>query len=168
MARRIVPLLERLMLSVEPEPNTGCWLWLGMVGDSGYGKIAIGSRSDGSRRIVPTHRLAWELANGPIPHGQCCLHRCDQRLCLSLDHLFLGTRRENQMDMASKWRGNTSRQGLPFGVNKHCNAKLARRYGSRVKFLGEAYWLGLYATPEEASAVAVAFKEKCYREGAPK
>lgn len=55
------------------------------------------------------HRLAWELANGPVPAGQFVLHRCDNPPCARPDHLFLGTAADNTADMRSKGRGGWQR-----------------------------------------------------------
>lgn len=44
------------------------------------------------------------LINGPIRDGLYVLHKCDNRLCVRVDHLFLGTQKENLADMRSKGR----------------------------------------------------------------
>jgi hypothetical protein len=50
-------------------------------------------------------RFIWEVTNGPIPDGLEVCHQCDEGLCVELAHLFLGTHRENMLDMVSKGRG---------------------------------------------------------------
>ncbi len=51
-----------------------------------------------------THRVAWEDANGPVPDGKCVLHKCDNPPCCNPEHLFLGTREENNADRDAKGR----------------------------------------------------------------
>jgi predicted sulfurtransferase len=84
------------------EPNTGCQLWTGTLrytkNKSKYGGIYVG------RKLCLTHRVAWELKHGPIPKGMCVCHVCDTPLCVNTDHLFLGTRAENNTDRHSKGR----------------------------------------------------------------
>jgi len=75
-----------------------CIEWTGARTGAGYG-----SRHVGGRRVA-THRLAWIEAYGPIPDGLCVLHRCDNRPCMNVDHLFLGTRLDNMRDMVAKGR----------------------------------------------------------------
>lgn len=50
------------------------------------------------------HRVAWIESNGAIPEGLCVLHRCDNRACINTDHLWLGTKKDNAVDMARKGR----------------------------------------------------------------
>lgn len=75
-----------------------CWVWKGSVTPPGYGRIGY----DGKRGYA--HRLSWELANGPIPDGMFVLHRCDNRVCVRPEHLFLGTQSDNMADMDAKGR----------------------------------------------------------------
>src|SRR3954468_5869561 len=59
-----------------------CWIYTGGLNKAGYGLIQIGSRTDGTRRKVSVHRLAYTLWVGPIPdghdvhHDEGCLHSC--------------------------------------------------------------------------------------------
>lgn len=78
----------------------GCWLWQGGT-SGGYGLI---TDRIGSGKNALTHRLAWELAYGPIPRGLCVLHSCDVRNCVYPEHLFLGTKGDNNRDCIRKGR----------------------------------------------------------------
>ena len=84
--------------------DSGCIEWTGTATYQGYGQIRFNGRSIG------THRAAWELVNGPIPEGLCVLHHCDNPPCCNVDHLFLGTRTENNADMLAKKRGRNGRR----------------------------------------------------------
>ena len=136
-------LQERFDAKVSPEPTSGCHLWTGGIFGSGYGAVWDGGRHLGA------HRLAWELARGPVPAGLCVLHRCDNPPCVNPSHLFLGTKGDNNRDKISKGRDHHKRKthcpaGHPFsGANLYlegnghrgcraCNrVSVARYYNAR-------------------------------------
>lgn len=104
---RVPTVQERLLLcsrdakSVHPRLGTKCKEWTGRLGTDGYGDIRH------KHRHLKAHRVAWEEAFGAIPTGMCVLHRCDNRTCINVEHLFLGTRKDNNMDTARKLRHPT-------------------------------------------------------------
>ena len=57
-------------------------------------------------KINLAHRLVWEIINGEIPKKMKICHRCDNTNCINIDHLFLGTQKDNMDDMRIKNRGN--------------------------------------------------------------
>jgi ribosomal protein L34 len=80
------------------EKTDGCWLWTGSLIWCGYGSFHVGGKQ------LYAHRVAWEIAYGPIPEGQHVCHHCDNRRCVRLAHLFLGTQRDNLRDASAKKR----------------------------------------------------------------
>lgn len=63
-----------------PEPNSGCFLWLGTL-VNGYGRMMVG----GTHYLA--HRMAYELKHGPIPDDLVIDHLCRVRCCVNPDHL---------------------------------------------------------------------------------
>lgn len=82
-----------------PEPNSGCWLWMGEKKMTGYGECwAAGRRED-------AHRSAYRIFKcEEIPQGMVVRHTCDTKLCINPDHLLLGTQAENIADKVSRNR----------------------------------------------------------------
>lgn len=84
---------ERLRAKIEelssPEPNTGCWLWLGPLTPAGYGQVWVGGRG------TTAQRAAYEAFIGPIPPGLSIDHRCRVRCCVNPAHLEAMSIREN-------------------------------------------------------------------------
>lgn len=68
----------------------------------GYGRFSV--PGPGKWKMVMAHRFAWELAHGPTHTGLDVCHACDNPPCVRIDHLFVGTHKENMSDMAAKNR----------------------------------------------------------------
>lgn len=65
-------------------PELGpCWVWKARIDRRGYGHFWL------SERPKQAHRIAWEIANGPIADGQCLKHRCSNFSCVRPEHLRL-------------------------------------------------------------------------------
>lgn len=94
-----------------------CWLWTGAPDRFGYGRISLGGRN---AKALKAHRASWILFRGKIPEELCVCHKCDVKLCVNPEHLFLGTIADNNHDMFNKGRGNP---GSPPG-QQHWNSKL--------------------------------------------
>lgn len=76
-----------------------CWVWQGKeITAAGYARLEMA----GQRMAV--HRAAYLLFVGSIPVSLSVLHRCDNKLCVRPDHLFLGTQADNVHDAMGKDR----------------------------------------------------------------
>jgi hypothetical protein len=87
---------------VDKRGDDECWLWIASTAGKGYGQIRIPC----TRKNAYSHRVAYELAHGPLPEKHFACHRCDTPRCCNPKHLFAGTSKENQQDMAAKKRSN--------------------------------------------------------------
>jgi len=106
------------------DKTADCWVWTASCA-SGYGRICRGGHSGPQ---VQSHRLSWEIHNGPIPEGLQVLHHCDNKKCVRPDHLFLGSQLDNMRDMIFKGRHchGEARSKLVRGEQSG-NAKLTER-----------------------------------------
>lgn len=75
-----------------------CVIWPKATNACGYGILG----RDGKSWLA--HRWVWTQERGPIPEGMVVCHTCDVPACVNIDHLFLGTVRDNVRDMAAKGR----------------------------------------------------------------
>lgn len=66
----------------------GCWEWTGARNDDGYGRFFLSGNKH-------AHRVAYELAVGPIAPGLVIDHLCRNRCCVNPEHMEPVTRAEN-------------------------------------------------------------------------
>jgi hypothetical protein len=115
----------------------GCWVWCSVTLNTGYGLFRVWP----GRRQLLAHRVAWEIAHGPIPAGLQVCHRCDNPCCVRPDHLFLGTHAENSGDMVAKGRS---------AKGEHTNH--TRLTATDVQRMRALYAAGHFATKSAAAA----------------
>jgi hypothetical protein len=121
--------------------TTPCWRFRGGHDGKGYPRISIGTMADGHTHAS---HAAWKIHYGQWP-TLCVLHRCDNPGCVRWDHLFEGTKGDNNRDTVAKGRHRTN---APRGVD-HRLAKLtedqvreiriARKVGDTLKGIGERF-----------------------------
>ena len=80
--------------------TSGCWEWIGSTFQNrgGYGRFHIG------RIGYRAHRVSWLVHHMVWPVGKLVCHKCDNPSCVNPNHLFLGTERDNILDMVRKGR----------------------------------------------------------------
>jgi hypothetical protein len=104
----------------------GCWEWIASKNQYGYGHFWINKFL-----FLASHRISWMIHNGKIPKGICVLHHCDNPSCVRPDHLWLGTKGDNAIDMVRKGR---NKYGDVRGEKNGC-AKLVKKQILKIKKL---------------------------------
>lgn len=113
------PLEERFLRRVEKTDS--CWIWKGGKYSNGYGQLLENIWGDGY-----THRWSFKhFHKQDIPDGFDIRHRCDNRICVNPEHLELGTRKQNVIDMLERHPG------------KPCNRKFDKEQVEEIKKLRE-------------------------------
>ncbi len=76
-----------------PHMQTPCWVWTASKKSTGYGQLILKDK-----RCMSAHRLSYMLEHGDIPAEMHICHKCDNPSCVRVDHLYLGTPRDNGAD----------------------------------------------------------------------
>jgi len=99
--------------SVRQEEN-GCWTWTGYAPKSGkragYGEFYAKS---GKRTLA--HRASLALLRGIEAGDKCVCHTCDEPSYVNPEHLWLGTRADNNADRDRKGRHGSKRGAVLNG-----------------------------------------------------
>jgi HNH endonuclease len=98
---RHIPVDQLFWAIVEPVlGDNRCWPWprFRYKAPWDYGAFTF----QGQKNL--THRVAWLLTYGSIPHGMFVCHTCENATCCRPSHLFLGTALENRRGLMAKSR----------------------------------------------------------------
>jgi hypothetical protein len=114
-----------------PEPNSGCWLWIGATiksNDALYG-VTSNSRGTDEQRIILAHRAFYKLYKGQLPRSMQVDHTCQNTLCVNPEHLeALSAKEHVRLTYDRARHGRCKRGHLMDGNNswvektgqKHC------------------------------------------------
>lgn len=118
-----------------------CIVWLGHTTNN-YGSIVWNGKQS---RV---HRVAYEIAKGPIPEGLVIDHLCRNRLCVNPDHLEAVTSRTNILRGVGRAAKNAAKthckHGHPFDeantmkvprgrACRACRRATSARYMARIR-----------------------------------
>jgi hypothetical protein len=107
-----------------------CVNWPFSRNKAGYGRVVDPS----TKKHYFVHRLAYEAAYGNVPSGHVIRHTCDNPSCFALEHLALGTQKENIQESYNKGRQVGNRK-IPDDLvksvlsRKGTNASIAAELG---------------------------------------
>jgi hypothetical protein len=147
--------LQLIESRVERITESGCWIWMGPTNPYGYGRMFI--REIG--RHISMHRLAWQIANGPIPPKLFVCHRCDIPACVNPSHLFLGTHRDNMLDCMRKGRHpGTANQPCPLGESRRDKIRAAKIANPLLTLAQLAKMFGCSSTTAQKSCASLSLE----------
>lgn len=88
---------------ISPEPNSGCWLWMGPDNGRGYGRVW--AKNVIGKRAAYAHHISLLFERGiAVADGHVVRHRCDIGFCVNPDHLSVGTQIDNIADRQARSR----------------------------------------------------------------
>jgi len=100
-----------------PEPNSGCWIWLGPLLDQRptkqYGRFQWFDPVLNKRAMKLAHVLSYELYIAAIPEGKELDHLCKNTWCVNPAHLEPVTHTENVRRSKSATKTHC-RHGHPY------------------------------------------------------
>ena len=116
----MIELPPRIQEKIMPEPNSGCWIWLGSVGRNGYAKL----NTRGKTTSV-VHKLLFERQFGLVPNGYELDHTCRVRCCVNPNHLEIVTHKQN-MERSAPAQKTHCKYGHLLNIQRKCIACIRR------------------------------------------
>ncbi len=128
----------------QPEPNSGCWIWLASLNSEGRPRVNP-RRVNGRNGTDMAYRFTCEAVRGRKPAGLVHSHLCHNKLCVNPDHIIYETQSENlrRRDRLMTAPGSVGR--VPNSKSGNWQARITDKNGRR-------FSIGSY--PSEAAAWA--------------
>ena len=144
--------IDRFLGFIElPAHLSDCWRYTGARDKNGYGQFKVNGKQ------WKAHRFSYTHFNGQIGEGLHVCHTCDNPTCVNPKHLFVGTAKDNVLDMHKKHRAKARENGLkrkkydlPVGVSYQNRSK--PHYKPLYRARKNNKLIGYFSTPELAEA----------------
>ena len=122
------PTLKRYWSKVRKRNANQCWPWLGsQMKTGGYAQFYIQNDSAKSGlRTYGAHRLAYEIAYGPVPNGRSVMHICNMKTCQNPRHLRLTPVRGGYRSRATHCKHGHEYTPKNTAYNPKTSAKICR------------------------------------------
>jgi hypothetical protein len=103
-------IIKQRLLDKRKITKSGCWEWQGTRSVYNYGIIKLGKKLGFKIRNYPVHRISMYIFKDfDVSSKLCCLHKCDNPPCFNPEHIFIGTKADNNADRDKKGRKITLR-----------------------------------------------------------
>ena len=122
---------DRFWAKVEVLGDDQCWNWKNQKNKKGYGLFNF---SRGNETTL-AHRIAFKIANGYLPNDRFVCHSCDNPSCCNPSHLWLGTPKDNTVDMMEKGRWKPAD---PIRGENASGAKLSNKDVQEIRSSGDS------------------------------
>lgn len=115
-----------------------CINFKGHIGNAGYGL----AHEPTTRKTVLAHRKAYMDVHGPIPKGLVVMHSCNNKRCVNLAHLVVGTQSQNVLQsykdglQVNPLRKLTDEQVVQILNDKASQRNIAKRFGISQRAVG--------------------------------
>ncbi len=126
---RYMRIIDRFFDGIGKRLPNGCIIWSGRKDRCGYGRIRIGSPATELKEIG-AHRVSYEYFINDAPEHMKVCHHCDNPSCINPLHLFLGTQKDNMVDMVKK--GRHARRGNSGGGNRKTHRRGEEHHQAKI------------------------------------
>lgn len=115
-----------------------CFEWPAGRNEDGYGQFSI------NRKTLVASRVSWVYFNGSIPEGVLIRHRCDNPPCVRIEHLELGSPKQNTGDALDRGRWAWGERNGDAHLTNEQVVEIVRaiREGSSQRSLASQYGVG--------------------------
>lgn len=94
--RRLSKTEEYFLTCYTINQKTGCWEWTEVVHPTGYGMINVKGKS------IYAHRYFYILKVGLIPPNYELHHKCNNKLCVNIEHLEIVNHKQNMLEFTKQ------------------------------------------------------------------